>query len=70
LKNSKIFWADFSAVVDYVRMPEVISMPERAGGFSRRNRRHATIPPFPGENNSLTVLIFSDREQKRSFSTE
>jgi hypothetical protein len=70
LKNSKIFWADFSAVVDYVRMPDVISMPEDAGGFSRRNRPHTTISPFPGENNSLTVLTFFDHKQKRSFSTE
>jgi hypothetical protein len=70
LKNSKIFWTDFSAVVDYVRKPEVISMPELAGDFSRRNRRHTTIPLFVGENNSLTVLKLFGPEQKGSFSTE
>jgi len=60
----------FSAVADSIRMLEGISMPDRAGGFSRRNRRYITIPPFPGENNSLMGLTFFDRKQKRSFSTE
>jgi len=70
LKNSKIFWTDFSAVVDYVRKPEVISMAELAGDFSRRNRRHTTIPLFVGENNLLTVLKLFGPDQKGSFSTE
>jgi hypothetical protein len=58
LKNSKVFRADFSANIDFCRMFEVDTMPALTGGFSRRYRRHITIPPFIGANNSLTALIF------------
>jgi hypothetical protein len=51
-------------------MLEVILMPELAGGFPRRNRHPTTIPPFVGEDNSLTGLTFSDFDENRSFSTE
>src|SRR5713226_4562789 len=70
LKNSKIFRAGFSAIIDFFRMFEVITMPKLTGGLSRRNRSHTAIPPFVRENNSLAALIFSSLDQKRSFSTE
>jgi len=45
-------------------------MPELTGSFTSRNHSHATGPPYVGENNSLTGLIFSGPDQKRSFSTQ
>jgi len=70
LKNSKIFRADFSANIDFCRILEVNTMPTLTGGFSRQYRRHSTFPPFVEVNDSLTGLIFSSLDQKRSFSTE
>ena len=70
LKNSEILRVDFSANIDFFRMFEVIRMPKLTGGFSLRDHTHSTIPPFVGENNPLTGLIFSGLDQKKSFSTE
>jgi len=70
LKNSKIFRAGFSAIIDFCRMFEVISMLKLTGGFSRRNRGDAALPQFVRENNFLTGLRCLDQDQKRSFSTQ
>ncbi len=70
LKNSKIFRANFSANIDFCRMFEVNTMPTLTGDFPGRYRRHSALPLFVEVNNSLTVLIFSGLDQKRSFSTE
>ena len=70
LKNSKIFRADFSASIDFYRMFEVNTMPTLTGDFPGRYHLHSALPPLVEVNNSLTVLIFSGLDQKRSFSTE
>jgi hypothetical protein len=66
LKNSKIFIASFSTVIDFCRPSEVFMMRKLTGVISRRNRRHTTVR----EDDSLTELIFSGLNQKGSFSTE
>ena len=57
-------------IVGYVLMFKVNTMPTLTRGFSRRNCNHSTLPLFVEANNSLTGLIFSGLDQKRSFSTE